>query len=56
VPAFEIGRRRALKFAERRAGELKEGFVVLLQRFGRERREGLAEAGFRSLQQGDLFG
>ena len=48
--------RRLLELAERGPGELEERLVVPAQRVGRQRREGIAHAGFRFGEDGQLLG
>ena len=56
VASVEIGRCGALELAERRACELQEGFVVVLEGVGGQGREGLAQPGFRAFEQAELLG
>ena len=52
----QVGLRAFLRLLERRPGELQEGFVVLAERVGGERRKAVAEAGPRLLEGRELVG
>ena len=55
LPSFEVRRGALLKLAELGLGEREEALVVLPERLGGERGEGVAQTGLGALKQRDLF-